>query len=133
MTSYWHERQIRIVDYPKWAEPLLDAIRENMERMVADNGNGNNSYDRPDPSYQTNGVIDTPGRRFVSCHNEAIFVAKAHMRSFIHSFPLQIHSLVVGRSRRGTPALLHAPDRGLHRMEPCLSEQRSEIRSIKPR
>jgi hypothetical protein len=38
MTDCFYERQIRIFDYPKWAEPPRDAIRENMERMAADNG-----------------------------------------------------------------------------------------------
>jgi len=38
MTDYCYERHIRIFDYPKWAEPLRDAIRENMERIAAENG-----------------------------------------------------------------------------------------------
>lgn len=38
MTDYFYERQIRIFDYPKCAEPLRDAIRENMERIAAENG-----------------------------------------------------------------------------------------------
>jgi hypothetical protein len=29
MTDYSYERQIRIFDYPRWAEALRDAIREN--------------------------------------------------------------------------------------------------------
>jgi len=38
MTDYFYERQIRIFDYPKWAEPLRDAIRENMQGIAADHG-----------------------------------------------------------------------------------------------
>lgn len=38
MTDYLYARQIRIFDYPKWAEPLRDALRQNMERVAADNG-----------------------------------------------------------------------------------------------
>jgi len=38
MTSYFYERQIRIFDYPKWAQPLQDAIRENTERLASENG-----------------------------------------------------------------------------------------------
>jgi hypothetical protein len=38
MTEYLYAHQIRIFDYPKWAEPLRDAIRENMERIAADHG-----------------------------------------------------------------------------------------------
>ena len=38
MTDYFYEHNIRIFDYPKWAEPLRDAIRENMERIAAENG-----------------------------------------------------------------------------------------------
>jgi len=38
MTDYLYAHQIRIFDYPKWAEPLRDAIRENMERIAAENG-----------------------------------------------------------------------------------------------
>ena len=38
MTDYCYEHQIRIFDYPKWAEPLRDAIRQNMERIAAANG-----------------------------------------------------------------------------------------------
>lgn len=37
MTGYLYERQIRIFDYPKWAESLRDSIRENMERVAAEN------------------------------------------------------------------------------------------------
>ena len=38
MTEYFYANQIRIFDYPKWAEALRDAIRENMERIAAENG-----------------------------------------------------------------------------------------------
>ena len=38
MTDYFYANQIRIFDYPKWAEPLRDAIRQNMERIAAENG-----------------------------------------------------------------------------------------------
>ena len=38
MTDYLYEHQIRIFDYPKWAEPLRDAIRETMERLAAEGG-----------------------------------------------------------------------------------------------
>ena len=37
MTDYCYQHRIRIFDYPKWAEPLRDAIRENMERVAAEN------------------------------------------------------------------------------------------------
>jgi hypothetical protein len=37
MTDYFYMRQIRIFDYRKWAEPLRDALRENIERIAADN------------------------------------------------------------------------------------------------
>ena len=37
MTNYFYKHQIRIFDYPKWAEPLRDALRENMERIAAEN------------------------------------------------------------------------------------------------
>ncbi len=38
MTDYFYEHKIRIFDYPKWAEPLRNAIRENMERIAAESG-----------------------------------------------------------------------------------------------
>ena len=38
MTDYFYEHKIRIFDYAKWAEPLRDAIRENMERIAAESG-----------------------------------------------------------------------------------------------
>src|SRR5207244_2063839 len=38
MTEYFYKHQIRIFDYPKWAEPLRDALRTNMERIAAENG-----------------------------------------------------------------------------------------------
>src|SRR5437016_3167059 len=38
MTDYFYEHQIRIFDYPRWAEPLRDAVRESMEHMAAENG-----------------------------------------------------------------------------------------------
>ena len=38
MTNYFYEHQIKIFDYPKWAQPLRDAIRENAEHLAAENG-----------------------------------------------------------------------------------------------
>jgi hypothetical protein len=38
MTDYFYKHQIRIFDYPKWAEPLREALRANMERIAAENG-----------------------------------------------------------------------------------------------
>jgi hypothetical protein len=38
MTDYLYEHQIRIFDYPRWAEPLRDSIRENAERLAAEHG-----------------------------------------------------------------------------------------------
>ncbi len=35
MTPFLYTRQIRIFDYPKFAEPYRDQIRENAERMAA--------------------------------------------------------------------------------------------------
>src|SRR3954451_25115937 len=38
MTSYLYERKIRIFDYPRFAEPFRNALRENAERLAAENG-----------------------------------------------------------------------------------------------
>ena len=38
MTSYLYERKIRISDYPKFAEPFRDQLRENAERLGAEAG-----------------------------------------------------------------------------------------------
>jgi hypothetical protein len=38
MTSYLYERKIRIFDYPKFAEPFRNELRENAERLAADHG-----------------------------------------------------------------------------------------------
>ncbi len=38
MTAYLYARQIRIFDYPSWAQPLRDALRQNAERLAAENG-----------------------------------------------------------------------------------------------
>jgi hypothetical protein len=38
MTSYLYERKIRIFDYPKFAEPFRNRLRENAERLAAENG-----------------------------------------------------------------------------------------------
>jgi hypothetical protein len=38
MTSYLYERKVRIFDYPKFAEPFRNELRENAERLAADNG-----------------------------------------------------------------------------------------------
>jgi hypothetical protein len=35
MTSFLYTRQIRVFDYPKFAEPYRDQIRENAERIAA--------------------------------------------------------------------------------------------------
>jgi hypothetical protein len=37
MTDYFYKNELRIFDYPKWAEPLRDALRKNMEQVAADN------------------------------------------------------------------------------------------------
>jgi hypothetical protein len=36
MAGYLKSRQVRLFDYPRWAEPLRDKIRENAERLAAD-------------------------------------------------------------------------------------------------
>ena len=38
MTSFLYERNIRIFDYPKFAEPFRNRIRENAEKMAAEAG-----------------------------------------------------------------------------------------------
>jgi hypothetical protein len=38
MTSYLYAQRIRIFDYPRFAEPFRDAIRENAERIARENG-----------------------------------------------------------------------------------------------
>jgi hypothetical protein len=38
MTSYLCTRQVRIFDYPKFAEPFRNQLRENAERLAATNG-----------------------------------------------------------------------------------------------
>ena len=38
MTSFLYSRGIRIFDYPKFAEPFRNTLRENAERLAADNG-----------------------------------------------------------------------------------------------
>src|SRR3954452_5856806 len=38
MTSYLHANQVRIFDYPRFAEPFREQWRENAERLAADNG-----------------------------------------------------------------------------------------------
>jgi hypothetical protein len=37
MTSYLYAHQVRIFDYPRFAQPLRDALRENAERLAAEN------------------------------------------------------------------------------------------------
>jgi len=38
MTSYMYHNEIKIFDYPKFAEPFKDAIRANAERIAKENG-----------------------------------------------------------------------------------------------
>ena len=38
MTSYLNERQLRIFDYPRFAEPFREQLRENAERLAAEAG-----------------------------------------------------------------------------------------------
>ena len=38
MPSFWFKRKIRILDYPKFAEPFGSRIRENAEKMAAEAG-----------------------------------------------------------------------------------------------
>jgi len=36
MTAYLKARQIRIFDYPRFAQPLREALRQNAERLAAE-------------------------------------------------------------------------------------------------
>src|SRR6202050_4341463 len=38
-TDYFYKHQMRIFDYPKWAEPLRDCLRANTERIAAEKWN----------------------------------------------------------------------------------------------
>jgi len=38
MTSHLYAQRVRIFDYPRWAQPLRDSLRENAERLAAENG-----------------------------------------------------------------------------------------------
>lgn len=38
MTQYLYSEQIRIFDYPKFAEPFRDLLRENTEQLAKANG-----------------------------------------------------------------------------------------------
>ena len=38
MTSYLYEHHVRIFDYPRFAEPFRNQLRENAERLAAENG-----------------------------------------------------------------------------------------------
>src|SRR5208283_1026590 len=38
MTSYLYSKNIRIFDYPKFAEPYRNQLRENAEKIAKDNG-----------------------------------------------------------------------------------------------
>ena len=38
MTDYFYKHQLRIFDYAKWAEPMREELRGNMERVAAENG-----------------------------------------------------------------------------------------------
>lgn len=38
MTSYLYEHQIRIFDYPRFAEPFRNQLRDNAEKLAAENG-----------------------------------------------------------------------------------------------
>jgi hypothetical protein len=38
MTGYLYGHRVRIFDYPRWAQPLREALRENAERLAAEKG-----------------------------------------------------------------------------------------------
>ena len=38
MTSYLYSKQVRIFDYPRFAEPLRDQLRHNAERLASESG-----------------------------------------------------------------------------------------------
>jgi hypothetical protein len=38
MTGYLYAHQVRIFNYPRWAQPFREALRENAERLAAENG-----------------------------------------------------------------------------------------------
>src|SRR5260370_22080121 len=37
VTGYFYAHEMRIFDYPKWAQPLREELRANMERVAAEN------------------------------------------------------------------------------------------------
>jgi hypothetical protein len=38
MTAYLYSREVRIFDYPRWAEPFRNALRENAEQLARESG-----------------------------------------------------------------------------------------------
>ncbi len=38
MSAYLGGHGVRVMDYPRWAEPLRDQLRDNAERLAAENG-----------------------------------------------------------------------------------------------
>jgi putative NADH-flavin reductase len=38
MTSWLYQSHVRIFDYPRFAEPFRDKIRENAEKLAAEHG-----------------------------------------------------------------------------------------------
>jgi hypothetical protein len=43
MTSYLYAKQVKIFDYPRFAEPFRDRLRENAERLPRPTGSGSSS------------------------------------------------------------------------------------------
>ncbi len=46
MTSFLHANNIRIFDYPRFAEPLRNELRENAEQIAKENGVSIKMYDK---------------------------------------------------------------------------------------
>ena len=46
MTSYLYAHGIRIFDYPRFAEPLRNQLRDNAEKIAKENGLQSNSLKR---------------------------------------------------------------------------------------
>jgi len=76
MQCYLGARNIRLFDYPKWAEPLREELRVNAERLAAEAGFSieficsANLVGWGDEGTPTNRVR-TPNRRLPPCHASA--------------------------------------------------------------
>src|ERR1700737_1674434 len=97
MTSYLYAHKVRIFDYPRFAHPFRDDLRENADRLGAENGNQIEHIRKKNVPDRRLGTSATAGRRLAG-EADSPQVGRVrpavlpHLSSFRRALPLEPRS-----------------------------------------